>query len=214
MHPDADLPPALSHSPSPLLALQEVTSQISDPYPHPVSSPGFRETMLRWCPSMLDRIVGQGVRHTRSRRGADTLYFHWKVSGFIWDFRHSWIQVRNGIDFVSFSIGKLCFPPRWFHSGSLSSHMGRWPPAARASNSKNESGFCTNSSSEHQESLFLGCDRLMWGHVPVPEPVTVERGDVVLSLACLGSLAYPSTWGVGSAPRRPPVLRGSALRVP
>lgn len=55
--------------------------------------------------------------------------------------------------------------------------------------------FVPNSSSEHQESLFLGCEGLMGGHVPVPEPVTVERGDVVLSLACLGSLAYPSTWG-------------------
>lgn len=75
-------------------------------------------------------------------------------------------------------------------------HWQRWPPAARPSNAaKTRVDFVPNGSSKHQASLFLGSDGLIWGHVPVPEPITVERGDVVLSLACPGSLAYPSTWG-------------------
>lgn len=73
-------------------------------------------------------------------------------------------------------------------------HWQRWPPAARASNTaKTRVVFAPSGSSKHPVSLFLGSEGLMWGHVPVPEPITVERGDVVLSLACLASLAYPST---------------------
>lgn len=81
-------------------------------------------------------------------------------------------------------------------SGSPSSHFGedvlQLLPAPTTGKMK-----VTLTQERQQTSgiLFLSSDWLILGHVPMPEPITMGRGNMALPLVHLGSPDYPGTRG-------------------
>lgn len=184
MLPDADLPPSLSRSPSPLAHAS------GDRQPN-------RRSVPRRRPSRLDRMLAR-VSCTPGPSG-EQAHFLFTDEKFLVSSRTSGTAgSRSAMSWTSlFRFGSCAFLCVGFIPAASPHASAEMAPGCLSikHSKKREWILWPNSSSKHQESLFLGSDGLIWGHVPVPGPVTAERGNVVFSSACLGALAYPSTWG-------------------